>query len=41
VPEVLVDSNVLFDVLTEDSRWYARSSARLAAVAEDRTPVLP
>jgi predicted nucleic acid-binding protein len=34
VPEILVDSNVLLDVLTEDATWYARSSARLAAVAE-------
>jgi len=40
VPEVLVDSNVLLDVLTEDSQWYARSSARLAAVAEDHTLVI-
>ena len=38
--EVLVDSNVLLDVLTEDSQWYARSSARLAAVAEDHTLVI-
>ena len=38
--EVLVDSNVLLDVLTEDSRWYARSSARLAAVAEDHVLVI-
>jgi len=40
VPEVLVDSNVLLDVLTEDSHWYARSSARLAAVAEDHILVI-
>ena len=40
MPEVLVDSNVLLDVLTEDSQWYARSSARLAAVAEDHTLVI-
>ena len=40
MPEVLVDSNVLLDVLTEDSRWYARCSARLAAVAEDHTLVI-
>lgn len=38
--EVLVDSNVLLDVLTEDSLWYARSSARLAAVAEDNVLVI-
>ena len=40
MPEVLVDSNVLLDVLTEDSQWYARSSARLAAVAEEHTLVI-
>ena len=40
MPEILVDSNVLLDVLTEDSQWYARSSARLAAVAEDHTLVI-
>jgi predicted nucleic acid-binding protein len=34
VPDVLVDSNVLLDVLTEDSDWYPRSAARLSAVAE-------
>ena len=32
--EILVDSNALLDVLTEDATWHARSSARLAAVAE-------
>ncbi len=30
--EVLVDSNVFLDALTEDFLWYARSSARLAEV---------
>lgn len=40
MPEVLVDSNVLLDVLTEDSQWYSRSSARLAAVAEGHTLVI-
>jgi predicted nucleic acid-binding protein len=34
VPDVLVDSNVLLDVLTEDPNWYPRSSARLSALAE-------
>ena len=38
--EVLVDSNVLLDVLTEDAEWYARSSARLAAVAEGRVLII-
>jgi len=40
VSEVLVDSNVLLDVLTEDAHWYARSSARLAAVAEDNVLII-
>ncbi len=30
---VLVDSNVLLDVFTEDPRWYDRSAALLADVA--------
>jgi predicted nucleic acid-binding protein len=40
VPDVLVDSNVLLDILTEDARWYARSAARLAAVAEGNALVI-
>jgi predicted nucleic acid-binding protein len=40
VSEVLVDSNVLLDVLTEDVHWYERSSARLAAVAESNVLVI-
>jgi predicted nucleic acid-binding protein len=32
---VLVDSNVLLDVLTEDPRWFAWSSGALAREAED------
>jgi predicted nucleic acid-binding protein len=32
--DVLIDSNVLLDVLTEDRRWFARSAGRLAALAE-------
>ena len=32
---VLVDSNVLLDVMTEDPRWYSWSSAALARAAED------
>ena len=31
---VLVDSNVLFDILTEASEWYAWSAAALAEAAE-------
>jgi hypothetical protein len=33
VADVLVDSNVLLDVFTEDPRWYSRSAAVLADVA--------
>jgi predicted nucleic acid-binding protein len=35
VPDVLVDSNVLLDVLTTDRRWFERSSAKLATLAEE------
>ena len=31
---VLVDSNVLLDVMTDDTRWYSWSSAALAAAAD-------
>lgn len=31
--DVLIDSNVLLDVFTEDPRWYGRSAAVLADVA--------
>lgn len=31
--QILVDSNVLLDVLTEDSNWFAWSSSRLAECA--------
>lgn len=34
MPAVLVDSNVLLDVITEDRRWYAWSSAALMRCAE-------
>jgi predicted nucleic acid-binding protein len=37
---VLVDSNVLLDVLTEDPGWYAWSAAQLAAVAEEGDPAI-
>lgn len=33
--DVLVDSNVLLDVLTEDARWFVWSSRALEACAED------
>ncbi len=32
--EILVDSNVLLDILTEDTKWYSWSSNTLAAHAE-------
>ena len=31
---VLVDSNVLLDLMTEDSQWFAWSSATIAEAAE-------
>ena len=34
--DVLVDSNVLLDVLTEDSEWFEWSSEALASMAERR-----
>jgi predicted nucleic acid-binding protein len=33
---VLVDSNVLLDVLTEDSSWFSWSSEQLMSLAESR-----
>lgn len=32
---VLVDSNVLLDVLTEDARWYSWSAEALARTADE------
>lgn len=32
---VLVDSNVLLDLMTEDSRWFQWSAAAIASAAED------
>ena len=37
---VLVDSDVLLDVLTEDRIWFDRSAARLEALAEDHALVI-
>jgi predicted nucleic acid-binding protein len=34
VSAVLVDSNVLLDVMTEDSRWFSWSAKALASAAE-------
>lgn len=38
--EVMVDSNVLLDVLTEDEEWFAWSSKALAEHAESHTLVI-
>ena len=38
--DVLVDSNVILDVLTEDPTWFEWSSSRLAELAEAATLVL-
>ena len=35
MPDVLVDSNVLLDVLTTDRRWFERSSVKLATLADE------
>ena len=40
MPEILVDSNVILDVLTEDPRWFESSSARLAELSEDHLLVI-
>jgi hypothetical protein len=40
VSTVLVDSNVLLDILTEDSRWFEWSSNALADAAEEATLVI-
>lgn len=40
MPGVLVDSNVLLDVLTEDPEWFAWSSESLARCADEAEIVL-
>ena len=40
VREVLVDSNVLLDVLTEDTRWYRQSVARIETLIEQSVLVI-
>jgi len=40
MPEILVDSNVLLDVVTEDRLWYRWSSDQLARLAEDHVLVI-
>ena len=38
--DVLVDSNVLLDVMTEDAVWFAWSARQLEALAEQHTLVI-
>jgi hypothetical protein len=40
VADVLVDSNVILDVATEDRRWYVWSSRHLEDIAEQHTLVI-
>jgi predicted nucleic acid-binding protein len=40
VADVLVDSNVILDVATEDSRWYGWSSRQLHEASEQHTLVI-
>jgi predicted nucleic acid-binding protein len=37
---VLIDSNAILDVLTEDPRWYAWSAAQISHLAEGRVLVI-
>ena len=38
--DLLVDSSVLLDVLTEDRQWFDRSSAKLASLADDHELII-
>ena len=38
--EILVDSNVILDVVTEDTTWFEWSSGQLARLAEDHVLVI-
>lgn len=38
--EILVDSNVILDVLTEDPRWFEWSAGQLETLAEDHMLVI-
>lgn len=40
MPEVLVDSNVILDVFTEDPGWYEWSASRLDDLAQDHVLVV-
>lgn len=38
--DILVDSNVILDVVTEDPKWYAWSSGQLEKLAESHTLII-
>jgi predicted nucleic acid-binding protein len=38
--DILVDSNVILDVVTEDSKWYEWSAGQLEKLAESHTLVI-
>jgi hypothetical protein len=38
--DILVDSNVILDVVTEDPKWYGWSSSRIEKLAESHTLVI-
>ena len=38
--QVLVDSNVILDIVTEDRHWYAWSSRELARLADDHALII-
>ena len=38
--EILVDSNVILDVVTEDTTWFEWSSGQIARLAEDHVLVI-
>jgi predicted nucleic acid-binding protein len=40
VGEVLVDSNVILDVVTDDARWHGWSASRLEEFAEDHLLII-
>ncbi len=38
--DILVDSNVILDILTEDSKWFSRSAKTLSDCAENNVLVI-
>ncbi len=38
--DILVDSNVILDILTEDTKWFSRSAKTLSACAENNILVI-